>query len=94
MEKASTKPQLAWSKWAAILEMEVFAIEVTNLLRVKPQLVEPAEFIYEIEISAETEAQKKNREVRNQKKTSWLGKQSPEGKRERRTKKFFSVGRS
>ena len=70
-EKASVEPALEWSKWAAILEMAVFAkdgIEVRNLLRARPQLVKPAELIYEVEITGETEAQKKNRDVRNQEK--------------------------
>ena len=39
-----------------------------NLLRARPQLVEPSEPVYEVEITGETEAQKKNRKVRNQKK--------------------------
>ena len=70
-QKASVEPPLEWSKWAATLEMAVFAkdgIEVPNLLRARPQLVEPSEPVYEVEITGETEAQKKNREVRNQKK--------------------------
>ena len=74
-EKASAEPPLEWSKWAAIFEIAVFAkdgIEVRNLQGNKPALVEPTEPIYEIEITGETEAQKKNREVRNQKKrTGW-----------------------
>ena len=51
--------------------MAVFAkdgIEVGNLLRARPPFVEPSEPVYEIEITGETEAQKKNREVRNQEK--------------------------
>ena len=46
--------------------MAVFAkdgIEVRNLLRTKPPLVEPSEPIYEFEITGETEAQRKNRDV-------------------------------
>ena len=46
-------------------------IEVRNLLRAKPALVEPAEPIYEHEITGETEAQKKNRDVKNQKRVGW-----------------------
>ena len=70
-EKASVEPPLVWSKWAAILEMAVFAkdgIEVRNLLRARPQLVEPSEPVYEVEITGETGAEKTNREVRNQEK--------------------------
>ena len=43
-------------------------IKVKNLQRNKPQLVEPTEPIYEVEINGETEPQKKNRDVRNQEK--------------------------
>ena len=70
-EKASAEPPLEWSKWAAILEMAVFAkagIEVRNLLRIKPTLFEPAKPIYQVQITGETEAQNKNRDVRNQEK--------------------------
>ena len=70
-ERASAEPPLEWTKWAAILEMAVFAkdgIEIQNLLRTRPQLVEPSEPVYEVEITGETEAQRKNREVRNQEK--------------------------
>ena len=70
-ERASAEPPLEWSKWAAILEMVVFAkdgIEKRNLLRARPTLVEPAEPVYELEIQGETEAQRKNREVHNQEK--------------------------
>ena len=70
-EKASAEQPLEWSKWAAIFEMVVFAedgIEVRNLQRNKPPLVEFTEPKYEVEITGETEAQKENREVRNQKK--------------------------
>ena len=58
-EKASAVPPLEWSKWAAKLEMAVFAkdgIEIRNLQRSKPPLVEPTEPIYEVEITGETEA--------------------------------------
>ena len=50
--------------------MTVFAkdgIEIRNLLRARPPLVEPSEPVYEAEITGETYAQK-NREVRNQEK--------------------------
>ena len=43
-KKASAEPPLEWSKWAAILEMAVFAkdgIEDSKLLRIKPALLEP-----------------------------------------------------
>ena len=66
-EKVSVEPPLEWSKWAAILEMAVFAkdgIEVRNLLRARPSLVEPSEPIYKVEITGETEAHEKNREPR------------------------------
>ena len=47
-------------------------IEVRNLLRARPQLVEPSAPVYEVEITGETEAQKKNREVRNkEKRVGW-----------------------
>ena len=74
-ERALAEPPLEWTKWAAILEMAVFAkdgIEIKNLLRARPTLVEPAEPVYEIKITGETDAQRKNREVCNQKK-EWLG---------------------
>ena len=51
--------------------MAIFAkdgIEVRNLLRARPALTEPAEPIYELEITGETDAQRKNREGRNQEK--------------------------
>ena len=51
--------------------MAVFAkdgIEIENLLQTRPQLVEPSEAVYEVEITGETEAQRKNCEVRNQEK--------------------------
>ena len=51
--------------------MAVFAkdgIEIRNLLRTRPQIIEPSEPVYEVEITGETEAQRKNREVRNQEK--------------------------
>ena len=70
-EKASAEPPLEWSKRVAILEMAVFAndeIEVRNLLRANQPLIEPAEPNYEVKLTGETGAQKKNREVRNQEK--------------------------
>ena len=71
-ERASAEPPLEWNKWAAILEMALFAkdgIEIRNLLRAKPQLVEPSEPpVYEVKIAGETESQKKNRDMRNQEK--------------------------
>ena len=70
-ERASAEPPLEWIKWAAILEIAVFAedgIEIRNLLRARPQLAEPSEPVYEVEITGETEAQRKNRHVRNQEK--------------------------
>ena len=70
-ERASAESPLERTKWAAILEMAVFAkdgIEIRNLLRTRPYLVEPSEPVYEVEITGDTEAQRKNREVRNQEK--------------------------
>ena len=55
--------------------MAVFAkdgVEVKKLQRNKPQLVEPTEHIYEVEINGETEAQKKNQEFGNhEKRVGW-----------------------
>ena len=48
-EKASVEPPLEWTKWAAILEMVVFAkeeIEVRNLLRARRPLVENLQNLY------------------------------------------------
>ena len=77
-EKASAEPTLEWSQWTAIFEMTVFAkdgIEVRNLQKNKPGLVEPTEPMYEVEITGETEDQKKNREVRSKRelaeRTTW-----------------------
>ena len=74
-EKASAKPPLEWSKWAAIYEMTVFAkggIEEKKSSRNKPPLVEPTEPIRGVEINGETDAQRKNREVRNrEKRVGW-----------------------
>ena len=70
-EKASAESPLEWSKWAAILEVGVFAkneIEVRNLLRNKPELVEAAEPMSKVKITDKTYAQKKNRDDRNQEK--------------------------
>ena len=53
------------------MEMAIFekdGIELRNLLIARPALVEPPEPVYEVEITGETEAQKKNREFRNQEK--------------------------
>ena len=43
-------------------------IEIRNLLRARPQLVEPSEPVYEVEITGETEAKRKNRDIRYQEK--------------------------
>ena len=70
-ERALAEPPLEWTKWAAILEMAVFAndgIEIRNLLRSKPPPAEPSEQIYEVDIPGETKAQKKNPNIHNQKK--------------------------
>ena len=70
-ERASVEPPLEWTKWAAIMEMAVFAkdgIEIRNLLGPKPSLTDPVELVYDIEIQGETDAQRKNRELRNQEK--------------------------
>ena len=70
-ERASAEPPLEWTKWAAILEMAVFAkdgIEIRNLLRARPQLVESSEPVYEVKITDETDAQRTNRDVHNQEK--------------------------
>ena len=51
--------------------MAVFAkdeIEVRNLQKKRTPLVEPTEPVYEVEITGETDAQRKNRAVRNQEK--------------------------
>ena len=71
-ERASAEPPLEWSKWAAMLEMAVFAkdgIEIRNLLRPRPTLVEPAEPMYKLEIQGE---KKKPRGAQSGE-TSWLG---------------------
>ena len=47
-------------------------MEIRNLPRAPPQLVEPSEPVYEVEITGKTDAQRKNREVRNQvKRVGW-----------------------
>ena len=55
--------------------MAVFAkdgIQIRNLLRARPTLVEPTEPVYEVEFTGETDAQRKNREVRHpEKKVGW-----------------------
>ena len=75
-KRASAEPQLEWTKWAAILELALFAkdgIEIRTIFRTSPQLVEPSEPVYEVEITSETETQRKNREVHIKKK-EWAGK--------------------
>ena len=70
-ERASAEPPLEWTKWAAIMEMAVFAkdgIEIRNLLRPKPSLTDPVDPVHKIEIQGESDAQRKNHEVRNQEK--------------------------
>ena len=62
--------------------MAVFAkdaIENRNLLlRDKPEFVDPTELVLEVEITGETEAQRKNRESRNQeKRVRWMEEQIP-----------------
>ena len=93
-EKALAEPPLEWSKWAALFEMAVFAkdgIEVRNLPRNKPPLAERTEPIYEI--TGEPEAQKKNQEVRNQKKrVGWDNHVSWENQRKRSFLHFVPVG--
>ena len=75
-EKTSAELPLEWSKLAAIVELAVFAkdgIEIQNLLREKPNITLPTEQILEVEIHGETDAQRRNREVRNQeKKVDWV----------------------
>ena len=67
-EIASAEPPLEWSKWAAVVEMAVFAkdgIEVQNLLGGKFKLVDPPEPFLK-------QNQKQNREVRNkEKRVGW-----------------------
>ena len=47
-------------------------MEVQNLVRARPALVETPEPVYELEITGETEAQRNNREVRNhEKRVGW-----------------------
>ena len=70
-EIASREPPLEWSKGAAIFEMALFAedwIEVKSLQRTRPPLIKSTEPMYEVEINGKTDAQRKNSEVRNQKK--------------------------
>ena len=68
------------------MEMAILAkdgIEVRSLLRARPVLIKPPEPVYEVEITGETEAQKKNIEVRNQGKEFWLGEPPNKSTRER-----------
>ena len=70
-EKASAEPPLEWNKWVAQVDLAIFAedgIEIQNLIREKPPITLPTEPILESEIHGETDAQRRNREVRNQKK--------------------------
>ena len=72
-EKASAKPPLEWSKWAALFEMAVFAkdgIEVRNLPRNKPPLVERTEPFYEVEIMGEMKPKKKSGKLEIKKRES------------------------
>ena len=67
-EKASPKPPLEWSKWVALVELAFFAIdeiEIRNLLRDKPGVTLPTKPILAVEIQGETDAQRRNRDVRN-----------------------------
>ena len=66
----SVEPPLECSKWAAMMEMAEFAkdgVEVKILLGVKPPNIE---LTYKVEINGETEAQKRDRDIRNQEKKS------------------------
>ena len=59
-DRASAESPTEWTKFAAILEMKVFAkdgIEIRNPLRTRPQKVESSEPVYEVEITGETETQ-------------------------------------
>ena len=70
-ERASVEPPLECSKWAAIVEKTVFAkdgIEIRNILHDKLELVDLTEPVFEVEITGKTEAQRKNRKIRNQEK--------------------------
>ena len=63
--------RLEWSKWVALVELAVFAkngIEIRNLLREKPEVTLPSDPILEVEIQGETDAQRRNQDVRNQEK--------------------------
>ena len=62
---------MEWEKWTAMMEMAVLAkdgFEVRTLLRVKPLVIQPREPIYELEITGETKAKKRNPDIRNQEK--------------------------
>ena len=71
----SVELPLELSKWAVLMEMAVFAsdgIEVRVFLRPKPPALVPNEPTYEVEITGKTEAQKRNRDFRNQeKRVTW-----------------------
>ena len=72
-ERVSAEPPLEWTKWAAILEMAVFAKDgndIRNLVRAKPPLVEQTEPISEVEIEG---AKKESRRPKSRK-TSGLRK--------------------
>ena len=74
----SVEPSLELSKWAAIMEIAIFAsdgIEVRVFLRPKPPALVPNEPTYEVEVTGKTEAQKRNRDIRNQeKRITWENK--------------------
>ena len=71
MGKNISGAPLEWSKWVTIVELALFAkdgIEIQDLLREKPDIVLPTKPILEVEIQGETDAQRRNRAVRNQEK--------------------------
>ena len=85
-ERDLAEPPIEWSNWAAIVKMAVLAkdgIQVRNLLRDKPELVDTHESILEVEIPEETDAQKKQR-TKKSRKTRGMGEQMPKRPRERR----------
>ena len=62
-QKASTEPPPEWSKRVAMIELAAFAkhgIEVRNLPRTKSPIIDPTKPRYEIEITGETEEQKRS----------------------------------
>ena len=66
---------MEWEKWTAMMEMAVLAkdgFEVRTLLRVKPLVIQPREPIYELEITGETKAKKRNPDIRNQEKKEFV----------------------